>query len=287
MSFDVNEFLKEWGGELTGSRSEGMVLPMMLEAGIGVFAGSDSKFFPVVNQKLGKVVKGKADEYAKGLSDNATVIGAIRQTWFAEQLGRDKQPAWKDGKWEEMKRRTVVQVNGEWQETGDWALFKSQWIGDEAPVSNDMFGKKLWVHAVYKRHPDFNEELPNKYTTQWDRATDLPVLDEKGKPRPQFIRVVKEVIGETREQAEAWYAEHIGGEAGSSDGASSLEADLMALFPVSLKGDFDDASWLECARSIFNEVNDRVEDFSGWNSVGIGDDVIGKIRELTVKHPPL
>jgi hypothetical protein len=281
MSFDVNAFLAEWGGELP-SGSEGVVLPMMLEVGIGVFAGSDSEFFPVTNPVLGKVVNAKATERVKQLGDKAFATGAVRQTWFAEQLGRDKQPAWKDGKWEEMKCRRTVTINGVKQETGDWVLFKSQWMGDEAPVTSEMFGKKLWVHAVYKRHPDFNEEFPNKYTTQWDRATDLPVLDDKGKPRPQFIRVVKEVIGETREQAEAWYAEHIGGETGSAKDESSLESDLMALFPASLKGDFDDAAWLECARSVFNEINDHVDDFSGWNSVGITDEVIGKIRELTV-----
>lgn len=279
MSFDVNEFLKEWGGDLT-SGSEGVVLPMMLEVGIGVFAGPDSEFFPVTNPVLGKVVNAKAEDRAKQLGDKAFATGAVRQTWFAEQLGHGKQPAWKNGKWEEMKCRKTVTIDGVKQETGDWVLFKSQWMGDEAPVTSENFGKKLWCHAIYKRHPDFNEEFPNKYTTQWDRATDLPVLNDKGKPRPQFIRVVKEVIGETREQAEAWYAEHLGGEAGSAKDESSLETNLVALFPEELKGQFTESQWLECSMDIISEINKGVETFTGWNDVGITDSMIDKIRKL-------
>lgn len=290
--FNVIEFLEEYGGGGYDDGFRGEVLPQIVEAGIGVFAGKESKFFPTMstNAKLVGIAKKKAEEYATtlNLGYEPKVVGSIRQTWFGEILGREKQPAWNDGKWEEMKRRTVIQIDGAYVETGDWTLFKSQWEGDQAALKSADFGKKLWVHCVYEPHPDFDKNNPTEYTVQMRDGQ--MVLDERtGEPRPKYFRVVKEVIGETREQAEAWYAEHAGetavaGEAKTND----LDAKLMALrekLDAKVRKEFaDDAGWLDCSKSIFASLHNK-EDVTAWYEVGVSKEVVGEIEKLTAEFP--
>lgn len=293
MSFDMQAFLKEWGGEFNDSGSKGEVLQMVLQPVIGVFAGKQSKAFPVKNQKLAAIVKKEADKYAATLDGNPKVTGAVEQIWYTPILGREKQPKWEDGEWHDMQRRVVVNINGEWQETGLWNLFKSQWIADNAPLSEDDFGKKLWVHAVYKPHPDFNKDAPDKYTAQTEDGAFR--LNQNGEPMPQYVRVVAEVIGESREEAEAWYAEHIGGEAGGNTAESdesAFEDELMALrdkLPAKDQESFDDATWMDCVKTMFNSVHESGNaepDWSGWIDVGMNEDVINGVKELAAKYPP-
>ncbi len=275
MTFNVMDFLQEYGNEFQDEGGfRGEVLPQMIEAGFLVSAGTDSKFYPVSNQKLASVVKSNADKYAATIN-KAKVYAAVRQTWFAEILGRETQPNWRDGKWEVVKRHIQIKIDENWVDTGDWALFKSQWIGDEAPLTGDMFGKKLWVHAVFKKHPDFDENFPNKYTTQY--KDDKPVLDGNGKPKPTYIRVVAEVIGESRQEAETWYAEHVDAES-NSDG--DLSNKLLDLRPSELKNEFNDETWLECCKGILEDVKKGVGTFEGWEQIGITMSIIEEIKKL-------
>lgn len=278
MTFDVTQFLQKYGSGFDETSFRGEVLPMMIQAGLGVFAGQDTKFWPVTNEKTEQVAKLNAERHAKEF--NSKVVGAIRQTWYADVIGREKQPNWNNGVWEETKRPTVVKVDGKWVNTGDWALFMSQWVGDQAPVSPDMFGKKLWVHAVYEPHPDFNPVLPNKYTAQFRDGQ--MVLDDNGKPKPNYIRIVSEVIGETREEAEAWYAEHA-----SSDSNSNLNEKLLKLRPESLEptpenpnSGFSDEMWVECCKGILEDARNKVESFDGWEQIGITMSIIEEIKKL-------
>lgn len=276
MTFDVTQFLQKYGSGFDETSFRGEVLPMMLQAGLGVFAGQDTKFWPVTNEKTEQVAKLNAERHAKEF--NSKVVGAIRQTWYADIIGREKQPNWKNGVWEETKRPTVVKVDGKWVNTGDWALFMSQWVGDQAPVSPDMFGKKLWVHAVYEPHPDFDPDFPNKYTAQFRDGQ--MVLDNNGKPKPNYIRIVSEVIGETREEAEAWYAEHADPDSDTEEAGGDFNKKLLALRPAELKSDFNDETWIECANSILVEISNGAESFEGWEQIGIGMPIIEEIKKL-------
>jgi hypothetical protein len=287
MSFDVMEFLKEHGeGAYDDTKFRGEVLRTKVEAGIGVFAGRDSKFWPVTNNKLTPMIKKTAQEYADGLnlSYEPKVIGAIRQTWLLPVISKETQPNWSEGRWEEMKRRTVVQVNGDWKETGDWLLFISQWTGDNPPMNDDHFNKEVWVHAVFRPHPDFNEDLPDKYTCQMRDGNFI--LDKDGKPKPALIRVVKEVIGETEAEARAWYAARVDGQevaTGTTDetGVAAELAKLYSRLPPKL---CTAAEWEGWAKDIFNGFRNE-EDVSGWIGVGIEDTVINEIGELAKKYP--
>lgn len=286
MSFDVMEFLKEHGGSAYDETEfRGEVLRTKVEAGIGVFAGRDSKFYPVTNTKLTPMIKKTAQEYAAGLnlSYEPKVIGAIRQTWLLPVISKEKQPNWPESRWEEMKRRTVVKIGDDWKETGDWALFISQWTGDNPPMTDDDFGKELWVHAIYKQHPDFNPEFPDKYTCQFrDGAF---VLDDEGKPRPALIRVVKEVIGTTEEEARAWYAARSGGESPTeSQDETTVAGKLMELYAELPSDSFSENNWEEWSRDIFNAIHSK-EDVGGWKEVGVPQSVLDKIRELTTLYP--
>jgi len=288
MSFDVMEFLREYGGgaEYDDSAFRGEVLRVKVLAGIGVFAGKHSKFFPVTNRKLGDMTKAKAIEYAKGLglSYEPKVEGAIQQTWYTPVISKEKQPNWNNGRWEEMRRRTVVNINGKYCETGDWLLFNSQWTGDNPPMTNDDFGKELWVHAVYKRHPDFDPEFPNKYTCRM--KDDNLELDKDGKPIPVSIRIVKEVIGETEAEARAWYAARADGQevTAESTGETGVTAELAKLYDGLTAGLCTPAEWEMWAKEIFNGFHNK-EDVSGWLEVGVKDTVIDEIGKLATKYP--
>jgi hypothetical protein len=292
--FNVVDFLKEYGGTEYDGGFRGEVLPMIIESGIGVFAKKESKFFPTKsnNKVLNDAIKQKALDYAATLpkSDKAPVVkGAVRQTWYADILGREKQPGWTNGVWDEMKKYVAVQVDGAWVPTGDWALFASQWDGDDAPLDGSHFGRKLWVHAVYKPHPDFNPDFPNEYTTQTEGGSWK--LDNNGVPRPRYLRIVETVIGESREEAEAWYKDHVGDNVESKPATDSIDSKLMALreeLSVKLQKDFDNDGWLSCAKEIFNSIHNK-EDISGWtdedSGVGISPKVIDKILALTAEYP--
>lgn len=288
MSFNVMEFLEEFGG---GNAFQGEVLRTKLTGGFGVFAGKSSKFFPVTNQKLAKIVKGQAEAYAKGLEGltyEPKVAAAIQQVWYAPVISKDRQPNWTDGVWEEMKRRTAIEINGKWIETGDWKLFKAQFEGDNPPVSNDHFGKEIWVHAVYKQHPDFNPENPDKYTCRVNKESNSYELDKDGKPIPVLIRVVNHVIGETRAEAEAWLAanggEAVAGSAPVTNEKTALESELAALRSQLPADEFNEKDWAEWSLEIFNAIHAH-EDVSGWEAIGVTDSVIKAIAELTNKYP--
>jgi hypothetical protein len=288
MSFDVMEFLKEHGeGAYDDTKFRGEVLRTKVEAGIGVFAGRDSKFWPVTNNKLTPMIKKSAQEYADALnlSYEPKVIGAIRQTWLLPVISKETQPNWSEGRWEEMKRRTVVQVNGDWKETGDWLLFISQWTGDNPPMNDDHFNKEVWVHAVFRPHPDFNEDLPDKYTCQMRDGNFI--LDKDGKPKPALIRVVKEVIGETEAEARAWYAARVNDkEVGAEDyqGISDVSASIAALYKEIPNGVCNESEWAGWGSEIFSSIHNK-ENVDGWVEVGIPQGILDKVRELTAQYP--
>ena len=291
--FNVVDFLKEYGGtEYDGGGFRGEVLPMMIESGIGVFAKKDSKFFPTKsnNKTLNDVIKQKAMDYASTLPKDGKapiVKGAVRQVWYAEIMGREKQPSWTNGVWEEMKKYVEVQVDGVWGPTGDWVLFSSQWDGDNAPLNGSHFGKKLWVHAVFKAHPDFNPDFPNEYTTQTEGGSWK--LDNNGVPRPRYLRIVETVIGETREEAEAYYTANVGetavGVEVKEDGLDSKLAALSEKLSPKVRKDFvDEKGWLECAKAIFVSIHNK-EDVTGWYDTGVTEEVVGEIEKLTNEYP--
>jgi hypothetical protein len=290
--FDVKQFLEEHGSGYDTGGFRGEVLRTKFQGGFGVFAGKQSKFFAVADNKLSKIIKGKAEAYAAeiagGLSYEPKVAAAIQQVWFTPILNKEKQPNWAEGKWEEMRRYTAVQVNGEWKPTGDWVLFQSQWEGDNPPVAGEQFGKELWVHATYRQHPDFDVNAPTKYTAQVrDGQFEL---DDKGNPRPALIRVVNQVIGETQAEAEAWLAQNGGGSgntAPATDGASDIhnvQNELMALYALLPQESFSKENWQEWSGLIFASVHNK-ESIADWVGVGVPQEVLDKVVELAGKYP--
>lgn len=310
LGFDIEAFLEEYGSSFDDS-FRGNVLPMMIQAGIGVFAGKESKFYPVRNHKMGSTTLKIAQKYADKIEKDGAVgytprvTGCVQQVWYADILGReaDKQPA---GKWEEMKRKTSYKEGDEWFETGDWLVFSKQWIGDDPPVKTEDFGKKLWVHQVWARHPEFNEELwmdedgvPNfdraetsaKYTIEMRDGE--PVLDDNGKVRAKYFRVVAHVIGEDREKAEKWYEENAEGEGSDQEAPEVSIQDKFLELKEFAGEDLEDDVWVDCLGDVFNSIHDGTgssgsdEFIEEWGAIGITNDVIEKLEELTKSYPPL
>lgn len=286
VGFNISQFLEEYGTDFDPKFD---LLQMSIAGGFGVFAGRDSKFFEAKSdaKAVAEAARNEARKYAETLESKPKVHPAVEQVWYTPILNRDKQPNWEDGAWHEMKRRTVVQVNGEWQETGDWIVFKRQWADDNAPISGSDFGKKLWVLANYVAHPDFNENAPDKYTAQTKDGQFI--VGEDGKYRPQYIRVVHQVIGD-RAAADAWLAANGGAAGDGGEQKESLDNALLALRdelpPKSRKEYKTDKQWLESATDVFNGLHTG-DDQSGWVEAGLmTEEVIEKIRELTAVYPP-
>lgn len=289
--FSITEFLEEYGTDFEPKYD---VLQMKISGGFGVFAGRQSKFFETLSNE--KSVTAAAREEArkyiaglKGLDYEPKVYPAVEQVWFTPILNRDKQPNWENGEWREMKRRTVVQINGEWQETGDWVAFKRQWADDNAPLNDSHFGKKLWVLANFIAHPDFDENAPDKYTAQM-KDGQFVVDEQTGKYKPQYIRVVHQVLGD-RAAADAWLAANGGGEqSGGGEQKDDLEKALLALRselpPVMRKEYKTDDQWVGSAMDIFNGFH-KHEDQTVWvESNLVTQEVLDKIEELTNVYPP-
>lgn len=276
--FNIEEFLEQYGTSFDDGKFRGEVLQFQIKGGVGVFAGQNSKFFPVVAQKLAPMVKKQADDYAKNL-EKATVTGCVQQTWFQPIINKEKQPTWNEGKWEEMKRVINHQVDGEWVPTGDWMLFSSQWAGDNAPIKPGHWNKKLWCHAEYRKHPDFDPQAPDQYTA---RVKDgVFELDENGKPMPRYIRVVVEVIGDTREEAEAWYAAHSDGSSETAVASKSIEDSLKELRQFVKES--DDNVAMECLQFAYTTLAEGTadDDFVGTcETIGIDAELIEKLKTL-------
>lgn len=288
--FDVVAFLEEYGG---GFEPTYDLMQMEVNSGIGVFAGRESKLF-VANTNDKKVVeeiKNQARQYAgglKGLDYEPTVKGAIEQVWYLPILNRDKQPNWKDGEWRELRKYTGVQVNGKWEPTGDWVVFIRQWADDDAPVKSHHFGKKLWVLAKYVPHPDFNEDMPTKYTAQMKDGAFF--VGEDGKYKPQYIRVVHQVLGD-RAAADAWLAANGGDSKDSnSEHDEALEKELIEIYnrmPILQRKQYSGvAEWLPNAKEILS-ILQQGGDTSDWVSSGlVTKNAIDEIDALAKAYPP-
>lgn len=287
--FSITSFLEEWGSDFEPKFD---VMQMKIAGGFGVFAGRQSKFFEIKSNDLAKKVREEADAYVATLTEleyTPKVLAAVEQVWYAPILNREKQPSWEGGEWHEMKRRTVVQVNGEWPETGDWVVFKRQWADDNAPIKESQFGEKLWVLASYVAHPDFNPNMPDKYTAQMRDGQF--VVDQNGAYKPQYIRVVNTVLG-SRAQADAWLAANGGG--GTSGGGEQKESltqallDLRSSLPPKVRKEYgSDQQWLDSVSDVFNGIHNG-KDQSGWIETGLmTEEVIEKVKELVKVYPPL
>lgn len=279
--FNISQFLEEYGTDFDPKVD---LLQMKISAGFGVFAGRESKFFESKsNEKsVAEAARNEARKYAETLGKKPKVYPAVEQVWYTPILNKDRQPNWPDGEWREMKRRTVVQVNGgDWEETGDWIVFSRQWADDNPAIKPQHFGQKLWVLAGYVSHPDFDPNAPDKYTSY---------LGDDGEYHPRYIRVVSQVIGD-RAAADAWLAANGGDSKDSnSEHDEALEKELIEIYnrmPILQRKQYSGvAEWLPNAKEILS-ILQQGGDTSDWVSSGlVTKNAIDEIDALAKAHPP-
>jgi hypothetical protein len=277
---------------------------MQIDGGFNVFAGKQSKFFPVDTNDKAAVAKTKAEAeaYHKTAGEKAFMQPAVRQIWFTTEL--ISREHWADN-WTETRRATRTpdtdehgnRIKGDdgkevWRETGDWLLFKSQWSGDDPALLDEHFGKKLWVWAVQKPHPDFDPQFPTRYTAQLDReasanGVDVFKVNDKGDPIPSFIRVVKEVLGTDAKEAKAWYEAKSAGNA--PEAVSQLEEELIGLIP-STWGELglSETDWVDVAKKLFSQFHEgaKVPSVAKEYDGVVDMATLVKVSALIKKYPP-
>lgn len=294
MSFDVMDFLEKNAADFQHDLNRDDYLPMRLDAGFGVFSGANTKLFVVDDNsdETRKRVAKEARDYLAKLK-YGFVFPAIRQTWYAEFLNREKQPSWRDGIWEEMLYPENEVVDGQELLEPFWAMFSAQWMGDDAPISKTDFGKKLWMRSTSRSHPNFDPEVPSYKTTQMKDGK--PVKDDEGVNRKRYLRLAQEVIGRTKEEAELWMKTHNinsddsgGANPDQVDALDKALLDLRSTLPQKVRKEYgSDKQWMDSVKDVFNGIHNG-KDQSAWIETGLmTEEVIEKVKELVKVYPPL
>lgn len=273
--FDITQFLEEQEFEFRGD-----VTRMRLDVGWLVPGGKKTKFWVVENADDEASYKKEALAYAEQLKKETGkryfTTGGVQQTWFMTEC--------LSSPWSADGFPVTSFANSD---DPIWNMLKSQWAGDDPPLSQEDFGKDVWVHFVYRPHPEFDPDNPNNATTQVESSTGSWQLDEEGKPRPRMYRIVVEKVGTTEEEARKWFDEMVESDAGAG---AEFEKEVNSLMPDSwVESGFQEDAWLDTAIGICRDFQDgkKLKKLEKDWAEFIDKNTLEKLAELAEKAPSL